>query len=507
MPFRLEHITLGDRVELGCRCLLFAGRYGLVTELASDYGTSRQFLYDLRERARAALETALAPGVAGRPAVDYRLHVDQAFLDRAILVLNQVVHATIRGIQETLAEILQVQRSIGAIHGVLAEAAARARALQVVPGRPVQGEADEIFAARRPVLEMVDHRSAAVLVLEKASSRDEIAWGCTLLDLTDQGVVINGLNSDGAEGLRAGVRAAGLPDPRLDHFHTLRDLGRIRHLLEAEAYRRLGVAERSQRAAKAEAYRMEHGRRPRRGRPLKVVADPAGVQKAIEESEEAIRRADGAAILMAAIRQGLRPVDLRTGRVRQAEEAMADLAAAAALLRELGGRAAEAADILDRRAAGLVAYLVELNAVLSGPRQVLSEEEVSFLAWAWQCRDGLGLKEAAEVWPQAPEAARQVWAALEGAVRATGMAENLNSVLALHRAAHRGLPDNLLAVFQLYRNHQVFSRGKRAGHSPLELLGLPSPHWLDALGYHRSPANPVREFTSRPLETVNTLAA
>ena len=65
------------------------------------------------------------------------------------------------------------------------------------------------------------------------------------------------------------------------------------------------------------------------------------------------------------------------------------------------------------------------------------------------------------------------------------MAENLNSVLAPHRAAHKGLPAPVLAVFAVYRNRRVFPRGKRAGHSPLDLLGLPSPHWLDALGYGR----------------------
>src|SRR5215208_2612595 len=48
MPFRLEHITLADRVELGCACLLAAGQYGLMTDLAAALGTSRQFLYTLR---------------------------------------------------------------------------------------------------------------------------------------------------------------------------------------------------------------------------------------------------------------------------------------------------------------------------------------------------------------------------------------------------------------------------------------------------------------------------
>src|SRR6266536_1118774 len=102
MPFRLEHITVPERVKLGCTCLLFSGQYGLVTTLAREYGTSRQFFYDLRERTRRALEPALSPGRPGRPALDRRLVVDERAAERAVLVLHQVAHASVRGIQACL---------------------------------------------------------------------------------------------------------------------------------------------------------------------------------------------------------------------------------------------------------------------------------------------------------------------------------------------------------------------------------------------------------------------
>jgi hypothetical protein len=78
------------------------------------------------------------------------------------------------------------------------------------------------------------------------------------------------------------------------------------------------------------------------------------------------------------------------------------------------------------------------------------------------------------------------------------MVEDLTSILAPHRAAHRGLPANVLAVLAVYRNHPVFARGKRAGHSPRELLGLPSPDWLDALGYGRPEPDAGREISGEP---------
>lgn len=507
MSFHLEHITMSDRIALGCECLLFAGQYGLITGLSREYGTSRQFLYDLREKTRAALESALCPGVPGHPALTHQLEIDRVVLDRAILVLNQAAHASVRGIQECLAEILEVKRSLGAIHAVLVEGARRAEALTLRPSGPVQAAADEIFAAGRPILEVVDHRSGVVLALENAPSRDETAWGCTMLDLESQGVTVSNLVSDGAQGLRAGVRAAGLPEPRLDHWHTLRELGRLRHSLEAEAYRRLELTERCQRAAAQEAYRLEHGHRPQRGRRLKVACDPASVERAIREAEEAIRRADGAAIALTWVREELRPVVPHGGGVRRPQQSKANLEAAVALLRELGGRAVEIATILEQRLERLVSYLVEVEAALGGLRERLGEEAMSLIAWAWQHREGLGLEDAGEAWPQDKEAARQVWAVLDETVRGTGMAENLNSLLAQHRANHRGLPNNLLAVFSVYHNHRTFLRGKRAGRSPLEIMGEPSPHWLDALGFCRSQARASREFPVRPTQTVNTLAA
>ncbi len=137
MPFRLEHITLEQRVNLGCECLLFGGRYGVMTGLARGFGTSRQFLYTLRDRTRAALEQALAPGAAGRPAIDQRLVVDRLAVERAVLVLHPVAHASVRTIQECVAEVLQVERSVGTIQGIVAEAAERARAQRPVPAQPL----------------------------------------------------------------------------------------------------------------------------------------------------------------------------------------------------------------------------------------------------------------------------------------------------------------------------------------------------------------------------------
>jgi hypothetical protein len=92
------------------------------------------------------------------------------------------------------------------------------------------------------VLEVVDRASRTILALGPAPSRDETAWGCTLLDLTGRGVAVGSVTADEATGLRAGVAAAGVPAPWPDHWHTLREVGRVAQWLEHEAYRRLEPA-------------------------------------------------------------------------------------------------------------------------------------------------------------------------------------------------------------------------------------------------------------------------
>jgi len=267
------------------------------------------------------------------------------------------------------------------------------------------------------------------------------------------------------------------------------------------------AAERAERATAAEEQRARHGRRPRRGRPLRAATDAVSVQAAIQAAEEALARADGTATVLAAVREALRPVTAADGRVRPATEVRGDRETAAGLLRAAGGRATEAATLREHRTVGLTAYLTDRDQALAAPRAVLPPDTIEFVAGAWHHQRAFDLRDAAEAWPADPTAACWVWAALDGAVRASSMVENLNSALAPPRAAPRGLPWPILAVWRVYRNHHVFARGKRAGHSPLDVAGLPAPHWLDALGYGRLTAPAPSDFPACPLQTVTTLAA
>ncbi len=71
-------------------------------------------------------------------------------------------------------------------------------------------------------------------------------------------------------------------------------------------------------------------------------------------------RADGTAAVLATVRAALRPVDAGSGRVRTRDAVADELRVAAARLRAWGGRATEAATLLEARVSGLTAYLDDL---------------------------------------------------------------------------------------------------------------------------------------------------
>ena len=78
-------------------------------------------------------------------------------------------------------------------------------------------------------------------------------------------------------------------------------------------------------------------------------------------------------------------------------------------------------------------------------------------------------------------------------VRASSVAENLNSRLRGYFFLRRELGSGYLSLLQFFLNHRRFQRSEhaeRVGKSPTELLtGGTHPHWLEMLGYQRFQCN------------------
>jgi len=475
--YRLSHIDLSTRMALGLQMLDPMRTWGEVSQLARQYGVSRKFLYELCAQARHALQSALAPKQAGRKPQPAQLVIDRSFLHRAMIVLATALPGTVRGIQLVLELLFERHCANGLISETLqayGEAARQYNAQLTIP-LPVLGEVDEIFQGQRPCLTVVDGRSFLVLHLSAEHRRDATTWGLTLLDLAERGVQFYDIASDGALGIQAGVRDAELAVPlRCDLFHLIRKGYQITRQLEAKAYRAIETAERA-RSVEQQAQEPK----PRRGRPKSCRVPYAEAQR---QENQAIERYDTWCWLFGEMRQALEPFNAQ-GDLTSSSEARQTLETVAALLKSLG--VSKVSSFARWQILGhledLVAPLVWLEQTLSPYRANLDPSMEACIVWAWRHRHALHI-DVEDLVDVPPDVARAFWATLELFHRASSLAESLHSWLRPHLCAHRGMPDWLLPLLQLFWNHHVFQRGKRKGQSPLQLAGVEqAPSWAEVL--------------------------
>jgi len=473
--YRVPEFTLEQRIDAALQMLDPARERGLVSKLAKLYGVSRTRLYEIRNDVRQAIVEALLPRDAGRPTQVTTLTVDKAFIDRVITVLP-LLKGSVRDIRLGLELILGVTRSIGYISETLTAAGERATEcnLELRVPLPVLGEADEIFQGHTPCLTLVDGRSFLVLNLTPAESRDGTSWGLTYLNLVERGIRFHDLACDGGTGLRAGVREAELAVPlRPDLFHILRDAHRLTQRLERAAYKAIKTAERARRAD-LEA----RGIIRRRGRRLKVKVP---LPQAEAEETQAIELFDNWCWLLSEVRLALEPITPADGIVSVAE-AKATVETALELLKELNHPAITAfADDLQEKVPELLAPLQWLEQQLTPVLEGLEADTQAFIVWAWRHRQELNLNSDADIPEELRSTVRTVWDILGLFHRSSSLAESLHSWLRPYLQIHRGMPRWLLPLLQLFWNHHQFERGKRAGHSPLELAGVEDAPSLTAV--------------------------
>jgi len=87
------------------------------------------------------------------------------------------------------------------------------------------------------------------------------------------------------------------------------------------------------------------------------------------------------------------------------------------------------------------------------------------------------------------------WTAPSFFHRASSLAESLHSWLRPYLQMHRGAPQWRLPLLQLVWNQHRFSRGKRAGRTPLELAGVSDALTLAEALNQLSAAQPAKQYT------------
>jgi len=440
--------------------------WGRVTELAGEHGVSRTRLYQLKDKVRSLFAAALAPENPGPKMSGVELVVDEGMIKRAIS-LFPLVKGSVRDIQTGLEMLFGVQRSVGYISQTLQAAGARAAHYntQVVARQPVLAEADEIFQGRHPCLTVVDGHSFLLMNLTPAETRDETSWGVTFLELAEQGFEFQDVVADGARGIAAGLSATewGIA-VRPDLFHLLHEAHPISRRLERQAYQAIETADKSRLAlAAAQQPRRQRGRPPQ----AKLSLPEAEAQESA-----AIEILDLWLWLMQEVRLALDPVT-PSGHIPSSPRARAQIEVALELMTELGrDDVTKFALKVDKYLDDLMLPLVELEASLAAVRANLSPEDEKLIIWVWQHRQELD-----SPWPEFFPATWQVTAqafykAFSLFHRASSLAESIHAWVRPYLQIHRGMPQWLAPLLQLFWNHHRFQRGKRAGSTPAELAGL-----------------------------------
>jgi hypothetical protein len=474
-------------LQWGLEMLTHAGEYGMVTRLARQSGLSRPTLYALKARASKALQQAFAPPCApATPAVP---------LERQVLTVLATTHASQRGIQTCLHQLLQRGHSLSTITAILHDAQQRALTWMAdhVPATPRALALDELYANNRTgaYLHVVDVQSGAVWAAEGPLPADTDSWTLVLWSLQDRGLRWEHLVGDHGAALYAGAQAV-CPDVpfQRDIWH---ELDRCAHV-QARLDRVVKALQARTPVVERQAARIALGKRAR-GRNAQT--DLTAHQRNVHH---AAGSADDVRFLTQELRRLWEVVVLDHRGVLTEAQRQTDLTCALALLGEVAATAPAAQQpeiaglhkTLTAALPQLLTFVAQLAQVQADLQSQLTAEQQALLGWAWLRRKSVGWTSASLLegvpasWRAAGRVLLHSW---DEAVRVSSSVERWHSILRPHVAVHRTLTGGMLALLAVWHNHRVYTRGINKGKSPLHLSGMedaPSD-WLVALGY--PPAN------------------
>jgi hypothetical protein len=475
--------TPEQHLQWSAEMIAHAGEYGVVTRLARQSGLSRPTLYAIKARAVQALQQTFAPPpVTVAPTV---------MLERHVLTLLVYAHATQRGIQTCLRQLIEQGYSLPTITAIIQAAQQRAVTWMAThaPATPRALALDELYANNRTgaYLHVVDVHSGAVWAAEGPLAADAESWILVLWSLQDRGLCWDRLVGEHGQALQSACQTVSpqLPFQR-DVWHELDRCAHVQARLD-RAVREL--ADRTA-AVERQAARLAAGQRPRGRRPqADVAAHAAGVA-------EAQRVAEAVRFLTQELRRLWEVLVIDRRGVLTKAQRQDDLDAAMSLLAEVADTAPtsqqnQIAGLAKTIAAALPQLLTfgdQLEQVHTDLSAVLRPDQQALLGWAWLRRKTLGWDQAAilaavpEDWRAAGRILLHSW---DEAVRVSSAVERWHSILRPHVTVHRTLATGMLALLAVWHNHRVFTRGVNKGKSPLHLSGMTDAptDWLVALGY------------------------
>ena len=471
-----------ERKDLAIHAL--SGR-STITRLAEEANTSRKFIYSQKHKAQEALDTAFSEEKADEEKVLFYLPVTKSWLKQLVIALILICHSSYQGVVEIFRDLLNMGISKGGIHNILRDVLEKVKEINSEQDLSVikVGAHDEIFQGRTPVLVGCDVESTYTYLLKQVESRDTTTWGVHLLELSDQGMSLDYTIADGGKGLRSGQREA-WPDVPChgDVFHALYDMGKLVTFLENKAEATLETALKLE-TKTAKAKKKNQGTKYSRH-----LGHARGEAKAAEELKNDI------STLSNWLKNDILSV---TGPDLAARRDLLEFVINELLSRESQSphRIKPVRRLLESQGEELLRFVKDLDKSLEDlasthninlhlTRKVFDLQAISTKSNRyWERTEELYSKIGKRFY-NLQEAIQNL---IEETVRASSIAENLNSRLRNYFFLRKTLNNEYLELLQFFLNHRRFmrsSRPERVGKSPKELLtGEPHDHWLELLGY------------------------
>jgi transposase-like protein len=221
--------TVAQRVQWVSQVIAAAGSFGVVSQMSRQHQVSRQTLYRGKAKGHSSLQAALEPSKR-----ETKRTVE---LERAVLTLLVQGHASYRGIQACLKELLGLEVSLGTITTIVQSAGQRAQSwlVQQVPAEGRVVALDEQSRSKRgeAYLNIVDAHSTQVWATLPAVGVDGESWTLALCYLHEQGVLCTGSVSDGGRAIEEALQTTqALSRHQRDVWHLLRLAGQVQARLE-----------------------------------------------------------------------------------------------------------------------------------------------------------------------------------------------------------------------------------------------------------------------------------
>jgi transposase-like protein len=489
-------LTPSQRTQLAASALGLQVPVATVAELARRFDVSRPTVYTARNVAARVLGTHFATPAHDRASPTLR--ATRALLARAVVGLRVAGVNSLRNIEDLLALVYPgVHLSYGEIQEILVEAEQRAAAFNAGAdlSRIAAAALDELFSQGEPVLDGVDLDSGYLFVLALRASRGGDDWAEVLRQAQAQGLDLELVVKDAAQGIAKGV-ATVFPqaEQRDDCFHALYEMGTVRQYLERKAYGAI---------AREEDARQALAKQRRQGRDLHSAGQQ--LRRASERCQRVLDLHDAFERATRQAREALEFVNLQTGRRRTPAELQATLVQAGDQMLALRQRhCRRVGRYLKNRAPGLALYLADLGQQLAQLDEVFGAEQVDLACvitrlltevrdhrrpWRWYA-DGrhlvgaLGLLQERAGEARADVLLGEIAALLAYRYRASSAIEGFNAAVRPHLYVHRGASQGFLELFRAYYNLRVRRWGRHKGTSAHECLtGERVDDWLTHLGY------------------------